>query len=108
MKKYAKIMNEETKACYVGLGDNITEYTAMGMTLQDVEQTCNGSWYLMGYAPEKPASSVEEKVLKMEAETGLNRAIRELILVGGVKVSEYLKAKAQEIEDLAEDLRNEN
>lgn len=106
MKKYAKVINEETKACNVGLADNVSFYKSIGMTLQDVEQAYNGSWYLEGYAPEKPVSSVAEKVLKMEAETGLNRAMRELILVGGVKVSEYLKEKAQEIEDLAEDLRN--
>ena len=106
MKKYAKVINEETKACEVGLGDNTSFYKSLGMTLQDVEQAYNGSWYLEGYAPEKPADSIAEKVAKLEAETGLTRAMRELILVGGVEVSEYLKAKAQEIEDLAEELRN--
>lgn len=106
MKKYAKVIDEKTKACEVGLGDNTSFYESLGMTLQDVEKAYNGSWYLAGCAPEKPADSIAEKVAKLEAETGLTRAMRELILSKNVKVSDYLKNKAQEIEDLAEELRN--
>ena len=61
MEKYALIINENTKECNVGLGTNETYYQSIGMTLMDVEQAYNGNWYLLGYAPEKPAPSKEEQ-----------------------------------------------
>lgn len=60
MLKYAKISNEETKEVYVGLGTNTDFYKKIGMTEIDVEQAYDGSWYLLGYAPEKPAPTKEE------------------------------------------------
>jgi len=60
MLKYAKIINEETKQCEVGTGTNVKFYESIGMTEMDVEQAYNGSWYLTGYAPEKPAPTYEE------------------------------------------------
>lgn len=60
MKKYAKIINQETKLCQVGLGTNERFYQQNGMVQTDVEQAYNGSWYLVGYAPEKPALTREE------------------------------------------------
>lgn len=60
MKKYAKIVNEETKACEVGLGTNSKFYQSIGMTEMDVEQAYDSSWYLQGYAPEKPEPTKEE------------------------------------------------
>lgn len=60
MIKYAKIEDEKTKACIVGDGDDVEYYKSLGMTEQDVEQCWNGSWYLKGYAPEKPAPTWEE------------------------------------------------
>ena len=60
MKKYAKITNEETKECSVGLGTNTDFYKSIGMTEMDVEQAYNGAWYVEGYAPEKPAPTYEE------------------------------------------------
>lgn len=60
MKKYAKIVNEETKQCEVGLGTNSKFYQSVGMTEMDVEQAYNGSWYLEGFAPVKPALTYEE------------------------------------------------
>ena len=60
MKKYAKILNEETKQCDVGLGTKTQHYESIGMTEMDVEQAYNGLWYVEGYAPEKPAPTWEE------------------------------------------------
>lgn len=60
MKKYAKIENEETKECSVGLGTDVEFYKSIGMTEMDVEQSYNESWYVDGYAPEKPAPTWEE------------------------------------------------
>ena len=53
--------------------------------------------------PEEP--TLEEQVAKLEAETGLTRIMREGILAEGSLYSDYAKAKAQEIEDLASQLR---
>lgn len=60
MKKYAKIINEETKACEVGLGTNSAFYQSIGMTEMEVEQAYDGSWYVKGFAPEKPEPTYEE------------------------------------------------
>ena len=38
MKKYAKIINEETKLCEVGLGTNNNFYASIGMEEMEVEQ----------------------------------------------------------------------
>ena len=65
MKKYAKIINEETKVCEVGLGTNTAFYQSIGMSEMEVEHAWNGVWYLKGYAPEKP---VEEKEAEARAE----------------------------------------
>jgi hypothetical protein len=62
MKKYAKIVNEETKFCEVGVGTNIEFYQSIGMTEQEVEQAYNGAWYLKGYAPQKPQEVKEQEV----------------------------------------------
>ena len=63
MKKYAKIINEETKQCDVSLGTNTSFYQACGMVEMDVEQAYNGSWYVEGYAPQKPEPTYAEKRL---------------------------------------------
>ena len=62
MKKYAKVINEETKLCEVGLGTNAKFYQSIGMTKQDVEQAFDGNWYLAGYAPEKPTEQTAAEV----------------------------------------------
>lgn len=61
MLKYAKITNQETKQCDVGLGTNVKFYKSIGMVEMDVEQAYNGSWYIVGYVPEKPAPTEEEQ-----------------------------------------------
>ena len=60
MKKYAKVINEETKLCEVGLGTNSAFYQSIGMTEMEVEQAYDGSWYVLGFAPEKPEPTYEE------------------------------------------------
>lgn len=61
MLKYAKIINEETKACSVGLGTNIEFYKSIGMSEMDVDKDYKGDWYLVGFVPEKP-----EYIIKKE------------------------------------------
>lgn len=58
---YAKIINEETKACEVGVGTNTAFYQSIGMTEMEVEQAYDGGWYVKGYAPVKPEPTKEEQ-----------------------------------------------
>ena len=58
---YAKIINNETKQCEVGLGTNSAFYQSIGMTEMEVEEAYDGSWYLAGYAPIKPEPTKEEQ-----------------------------------------------
>lgn len=107
MIKYAKVVNEETKECQVGVGTNSKFYQSIGMVEMEVEQAYNGAWYLLGYAPTEPEPTLEERVAKLEAETGLTRIMREGILAEGSPYSAYAKEKALEIEELAEQLRKQ-
>lgn len=61
MFKYAKIIDTNSKLCEVGLGSNEPHYRSIGMVKLDVEQACNGNWYVKGYAPEKPLPTNEEQ-----------------------------------------------
>lgn len=68
MKKYAKVVDEKTKLCEVGLGLNINFYQSIGMAEQEVEQAWDGSWYLSGYAPTKPQTVTDtEEMAKLKA-----------------------------------------
>ena len=62
MKKYARIVNEETKACEVGTGTNVEFYRSIGMSEMEVEQAYDGSWYVKGFAPEKPVEELQAQV----------------------------------------------
>lgn len=62
MKKYAKVINEETKEVSIGTGTNSAFYQSIGMSEMEVEQAYDGSWYLKGYAPEKPVEELQAEV----------------------------------------------
>lgn len=67
MKKYAKIINENTKECQVGLGDGYDFYRSIGMTETEVEQAYNGTWYVAGYAPKKSQYLInQEKITELK------------------------------------------
>lgn len=61
--------------------------------------------YMIVANPPAPEPTVEEKVAYMESSTGLNRPMRELVLSENSGASDYVKAKAQEIEALVAPLR---
>ena len=61
---YAKIENEETKVCSVGIGTDVEFYRSIGMMEMEVEQAYDGQWYLKGYAPEK---TIEQKQAEVRA-----------------------------------------
>ena len=54
---------------------------------------------------EIPVPTIKEQLEILEAQTGYNRAVRELILAENSGASEFVKNKAQEIENLAEQIR---
>lgn len=62
MLKYAKIIDDKTKQCEVGVGTNTDFYKSLGMIEAEVEQAWNGNWYVSGYAPEKPQEEKEKEV----------------------------------------------
>lgn len=64
MKKYCKIVNQETKQVNVGLGNNINFYKSIGYELQEVEQDYKGQYYLKGYAPQKTLEELKQEKLK--------------------------------------------
>lgn len=59
---YAKIINEETKQCEVGVGTNTEFYKSIGMVEMEVEQAYNGQWYVKGYAPAEPETEIQIRV----------------------------------------------
>lgn len=62
MIKYAKILNQETGLCEVGLGTNASFYQSIGMAQLDVQQSdIDNQWYLTELCPMK---SEEEKDLE--------------------------------------------
>ena len=65
----------------------------------------DGQYIIVENAP-APEPTIEEQVAKLEAETGLTRVIREMVLAENSGASDYVKVKANEIEELAKQLRD--
>ena len=71
MIKYAKVINEQTGLCEVGIGTNTTFYKSIGMKEQDVSQSdIDGKWYLSDKCPMK---SDEDKLAEAK-QAKLNEA----------------------------------
>ena len=65
MLKYAKITDEQTGLCEVGIGTNAKFYQSIGMTELDVQQSdIDNSWYLVEKCPMK----TDEQKAKEERE----------------------------------------
>ena len=67
-------------------------------------EVLDGVYTIVANAP-IPEPTLEEIVANLEAETGLTRVMREMILAETSGASDYVKAKANEIEELAKQLR---
>lgn len=111
MRKYAKVINEETKLCEVGLGTNTKFYQSIGMTEMDVEQAYDGNWYVKGYAPEKPAKeTAQEKIEELKAELGktdyIDNKFIEAIVKNDSELLEALKVKYKDKLDERQSIRN--
>lgn len=107
---YAKIINEETKQCEVGVGTNTEFYKSIGMTEMDVEQAYNGQWYVKGFAPAQPEPTEYEKaqeriaVLKAEIASVDYKQFKylrgELTAEEWEEVRAYIQARTAEINEL--------
>ena len=64
----------------------------------------DGQYVIVANTP-APEPTLEEQVSSLEQTYGMTRWQREGILAEGSLYSEYTKSKAQEIEDLAKELR---
>lgn len=59
MIKWAKVCDEETGACIVGLGEDEEYYRSEGFSELDVELGYRGGWYLAGRAPVQPLEELK-------------------------------------------------
>lgn len=59
MKLYAQIIDEKSKLCTIGMGENTDFYKSIGMVEMEVEQAYNGNWYIKGYAPSQPLDELK-------------------------------------------------
>ena len=70
MIKYAKIVNETTGLCEVGIGDDFEYYQSIGMNLIDVQESeIDGQWYLTALCPhysdlEKLNQAKQQKIIE--------------------------------------------
>ena len=64
MRLLAKILNEETKQVDVADLRQKDHFEKIGFFEMEVEQAYDGSWYIKGYAPEKP---IEQKKAEVRA-----------------------------------------
>lgn len=96
MKKYAKIIDDKTKACCVGVGDDVSFYESLGFVELEVEKAWNGSWYLVGYAPEKPAQQIASEEIE-ELKDKLTASDYAVIKIaeGAATIEEYADLIAQ-------------
>lgn len=106
MIKYAKVINQETKQCQIGIGTNSDFYEKNGMTKMSVEQAYDGNWYLEGYAPVAPLPTLEEQLTELEQKYNMPRVIREGILGNPSMYSEFNVLRARELEEIAKKIRD--
>lgn len=90
MIKFAKIIDEQTKECQVGLGTNAFFYESIGMKELDVEQAYNGKWFLIGCAPDKPEEQVKtEEIADLKAKLAATDYAVIKIAEGSATAEEY-------------------
>ena len=100
MQLYGELVNHKLKI------ENQVEAKKKGLPLVDVEEAWDGTLWEVGYAPEKPAETPKEKLIRLEGEYQMPRWAREEILAEGSSYSDFTKARAKELEDLAKEIRD--
>ena len=103
MKRYAKIIDENTKRVAIGEGTDTEFYKSVGMEEIEVEQAYDGAWYVKGYAPTQPLNEIKEaKTAAMKAERDLRQ---ELPITYGDKSFDYDKISLQKLNEAKDDLQ---
>ena len=75
MIKYAKLKNNETGLCEVGIGTNIGFYQSIGMKQLDVAQSdVDNQWYLTSMCPMKTDEQKEQEEKELIAKLFLTSA----------------------------------
>ena len=96
MLKYAKVIDDQTKLCEVGIGTDSEFYLSVGMTEQDVEQAWDGNWYLTGFVPVKPVpTDAEISVIRAQLYAVDSDAVFNSYQQGVASLQDYIDAKAQ-------------
>ena len=102
-----KVIDEEEHTEIITVGD---WYKSLGMTEMEVEQAYNGSWYLQGYAPEKPEPTKEQiSALREQAyikEIDTLHAQRQRKTVLGTWTEEDEANYIAEVKRLSDDIAN--
>ena len=106
MEKYAKVINNETGLCLVGIGTNIEYNRSIGMQELNVELSeLDGQWYLTEKCPHKS----EEQIAQEEKEKQIE-ALKEELNALDLKSIRALRANEQEFinryETQAQELRS--
>lgn len=112
MLKFAKIINEETKLCEVGLGTNIEFYKSIGMEEMEVEQAYDGTWYIEGFAPVQPIDEYNAEQKEKRSQAYIDRTdplslrkLRKLAL--GEWTSEDEKDYIYQMQKISEEINKE-
>lgn len=75
MIKYAKVINEQTGLCEVGIGTNTTFYKSIGMKEQDVSQSdIDGKWYLSDKCPMKTDETKLQEAKEAKTQEATDKA----------------------------------
>lgn len=91
----------------------ITDYksyaeTATWCNNNNAHMEDKGAYYEVVENSPAPKPTIEEQLIMLENDYQMNRWQREGILAEGSLYSDYTKAKAQELEDLAEQIRHQD
>ena len=91
----------------------ITDYksyaeTATWCNNNNAHMEDKGAYYEVVENSPAPEPTIEEQLIMLENDYQMNRWQREGILAEGSLYSDYTKAKAQELEDLAEQIRHQD
>ena len=96
--KYAKIINDNTKQCIVGIGTDTEYYKSIGMELMDVEKGYDGGWYLSGYAPKKSYETIQYEYTNL-IQSILNKEAQALGYDNCLSVCSYMNTGVQKFDD---------
>lgn len=85
MRLFSKVVDEATKECEVGLGNDAEFYSSIGMSELDVECGYDRKWYLKGWAPTKSEALIKAEALEVAKAERAEAVSRIVVEVDGLK-----------------------